>query len=81
MGVIPGAEIEVVRIAPLGDPVEYKIKGYRLSLRRNEAAHVVVESLPCTDSPEQRDGECRAAAPLHRPGWLNGLLNRNGHGR
>ena len=37
MGVVPGAEIEVVRIAPLGDPVEYRVRGYRLSLRRSEA--------------------------------------------
>jgi Fe2+ transport system protein FeoA len=43
MGVVPGAEIEVERIAPLGDPIEIKIKGYHLSLRKEEAAGVYVE--------------------------------------
>lgn len=63
MGVVPGAEVEVVRVAPLGDPVEYMIKGYRLSLRRSEAARVAVESLPCANCPERR--HCRR----RRRGW------------
>ena len=37
MGVVAGTEIETVRAAPLGDPVEYKLKGYCLSLRKAEA--------------------------------------------
>lgn len=43
MGVVPLTEIEVERIAPLGDPIEIKIKGYHLSLRKEEAAQVHVE--------------------------------------
>ncbi|MEA3328579.1 MAG: FeoA family protein [Candidatus Omnitrophota bacterium] len=43
MGVIPGSEIEMQRAAPLGDPIEVKIKGYHLSLRKNEAANIYVE--------------------------------------
>lgn len=43
MGVIPGTEVEVERAAPLGDPIEIKIKGYHLSLRRGEAADIYVE--------------------------------------
>jgi len=38
MGCIPGEEIEVVRIAPLGDPMAIMVAGYQLSLRREEAA-------------------------------------------
>ena len=45
MGVIPGSEIEMQRVAPLGDPVEVKIKGYCLSLRKNEAANIYVEPI------------------------------------
>lgn len=37
MGVTPGEKIEIVRYAPLGDPIEIKIRGYLLSLRREEA--------------------------------------------
>ena len=44
MGVVKGAEIEVVRVAPLGDPVEFLIKGYNLSLRKSEAKNVQVEA-------------------------------------
>lgn len=45
MGVVPGAIVEVERVAPLGDPIEIKIKGYHLSLRKDEASHVHVEAL------------------------------------
>lgn len=37
MGVYPGVEVETLRSAPLGDPTEYRVKGYCLSLRRAEA--------------------------------------------
>ncbi|MDV7144467.1 FeoA family protein [Tropicimonas sp. TH_r6] len=37
MGVIPGAEFHVLRVAPLGDPVEIELKGFALSLRKGEA--------------------------------------------
>jgi Fe2+ transport system protein FeoA len=43
MGIVKGTEIEVVRSAPLGDPVEFLLKGYNLTLRRNEAENVFVE--------------------------------------
>jgi ferrous iron transport protein A len=43
MGVVRGAEIEVVRLAPLGDPMEVLIKGYNLTLRREEAAKIHVQ--------------------------------------
>jgi len=42
MGMVPGAGVEVIRAAPLGDPVEYRVKGYCLSLRRAEAGLVEV---------------------------------------
>ena len=43
MGLVPGAEIEMERYAPLGDPVEIKLKGYHLSLRKEEAENIVIE--------------------------------------
>lgn len=45
MGLTKGAIIEVERIAPLGDPLDVKVRGYRLSLRKEEAANIVVERL------------------------------------
>ena len=43
MGLVPGADIEVVRVAPMGDPIEYCVKGYHLSLRGHEAKNILVE--------------------------------------
>ncbi len=42
MGFVPGTRVELVKVAPLGDPLELRIRGYHLSLRRAEAAHVRV---------------------------------------
>lgn len=49
MGLIRGSEIQVVRYAPLGDPMQITLLGYNLSLRRAEAARVEVqvEVEPC----------------------------------
>ncbi len=46
MGVIPGAELEVVQYAPLGDPVELRLHGYELTLRLDDAGKIDVEPLP-----------------------------------
>lgn len=45
MGVTPGAVVEVERVAPLGDPVDIKVKGYHLSLRKDEAGGIDIELL------------------------------------
>ena len=45
MGLTDGTEIELVGFAPLGDPIEFLIRGYRLSLRKAEAARVTIEVL------------------------------------
>jgi ferrous iron transport protein A len=42
MGLLEGEEVEVIGIAPLGDPLEIRLRDYRLSLRRREAARVQV---------------------------------------
>ncbi len=42
MGATPGSELRLIRWAPLGDPAECQIRGYKLSLRRSEAAMITV---------------------------------------
>ncbi len=42
MGLVPGTRIMVVKRAPLGDPLELRVRGYHVSLRRAEAATVLV---------------------------------------
>jgi ferrous iron transport protein A len=44
MGVTPGVEIRRLGEAPLGDPLEFELRGYRLSLRKSEAQHIELES-------------------------------------
>lgn len=43
MGIVPGATIKVEKFAPLGDPMEIKVKGFNLSLRKMEADTIQVE--------------------------------------
>jgi len=43
MGMVRGETVYVERVAPLGDPVEYAVKGAHLSLRRRDAANIIVE--------------------------------------
>ena len=43
MGMVSGSDVEMERVAPLGDPIEIKVKGYNLSLRKQEAASIQVE--------------------------------------
>jgi ferrous iron transport protein A len=45
MGFVRGAEVKIGRVAPLGDPVEIKIKGYSISLRKKEAQNIEIEIL------------------------------------
>lgn len=45
MGLTPGVEVAVVGQAPLGDPLELEVRGYRLSIRKSEAARVEIEPL------------------------------------
>ena len=45
MGMLPGAVVEVVRLAPLGDPIDLKVRGYHLSIRKHEADMIRVEKV------------------------------------
>jgi Fe2+ transport system protein FeoA len=45
MGLVSGETILVERVAPLGDPVEFLVKGYHLSLRRDDAQYIEVQTL------------------------------------
>ena len=45
MGVIPGAEITLIKFAPMGDPVEFQVHGYELTLRMDDAAKIAVEPI------------------------------------
>lgn len=42
MGLLVGTSVELIRFAPLGDPVEIRVRGYNLTLRRHEAEQILV---------------------------------------
>jgi ferrous iron transport protein A len=46
MGFIPGAFVRVIKGAPLGNPIEYCVGGTHVTLRKQEAAHILVERVP-----------------------------------
>lgn len=43
MGIVPGSTVKVEKFAPLGDPMEIKVKGFNLSLRKTEAEMIQIE--------------------------------------
>jgi ferrous iron transport protein A len=43
MGITKGTQIEVRKVAPLGDPIEVKVRGYELSVRKADAENIIVE--------------------------------------
>ncbi len=45
MGFCNGATVEVIRRAPLGDPIEFRLRGYHLSLRSDQASHVLINAV------------------------------------
>ena len=45
MGLTPGVQVKVVRTAPLGDPIEIELRGYLLSLRKDEADALEIEGI------------------------------------
>ena len=44
MGLVTGETIKVERVAPFGDPIDFIVKGYHLSLRKSEASQILVEA-------------------------------------
>ncbi len=45
MGVVPGVSVRVIKSAPFGDPLEIRVRGYHLAMRKNEAAAIEVNEI------------------------------------
>ncbi len=69
MGVIPGAEITLVKFAPMGDPAEFRLHGYELTLRLADAAHI--EVIPAEQAPHVEESAAFAPLTVH-PGLGEG---------
>ncbi len=60
MGVIPGAEVTLVKYAPMGDPMELRIHGYELTLRLADAQQIEVQAAAGREEEKGRGGQERA---------------------
>ena len=65
MGVIPGAELTVIKLAPMGDPMELRIHGYELTLRLADAEKITVAP---ADAPVHREPDARRPRESDHPG-------------
>ena len=63
MGIIPGAELTVTKLAPMGDPMELRIRGYELTLRLADAERIIIEPVKLAEAePVSRE---RRKKPFH----------------
>lgn len=63
MGIIPGADVTMVKHAPMGDPVELRVHSYELTLRLADAEKIEVENVRSPDAVSERARGCAAAIP------------------
>ena len=78
MGVIPGAEAEFIKLAPMGDPMELRLHGYELTLRLSDAEKIGVE--PLEGSPQQPDSPLRGRRTAHPGLGEEGKFHPKGSG-
>ena len=72
MGLIPGAQVKLVKYAPLGDPMELRINGYALTLRLADAAKITVAQTDGLEEPQASiadDTSVRSVNPVAHPGF------------
>ena len=72
MGVIPGAEVTLMKYAPMGDPMELRIHGYELTLRLADAAQIEIEPLETAESPAESPKDEKPHKKSHHPGLGEG---------
>ncbi len=79
MGIIPGAAIQFIKTAPMGDPMEFRLNGYTLTLRSDDAGEIIVSELPDSELPSLCRGldERLTGAGLSHPGLGEDGIHHN----
>lgn len=78
MGVIPGAEVTVVKFAPMGDPMELQIHGYELTLRLADAEEIIIDKI---DARKNSHDRVKRIVPSAHPGLgEDGIYHKKGDG-
>lgn len=70
MGLIPGAEVKMIKLAPMGDPMELQIHGYELTLRLEDAKNIEIDSVKSTENVDK--ARLRAVDRAKHPGLGEG---------
>ena len=78
MGVIPGAEVTVVKLAPMGDPMQLQIHGYELTLRLADAAKIEIE--PISERSKKHNGTKKKKEAYHPGLGEEGKFHAKGEG-
>ena len=80
MGLVPGIDVKVVAIAPFGDPLQIEVRGGQWSIRRGEAARIVVEpaksAVTKPDTTSSRGGSSADGRPGEPTGGSGSALTR-----
>ena len=80
MGIIPGAKVRMIRPAPMGDPLEFRIHDYELTLRAEDAGRITVKPAKDTDNAERFISAFHEVTVIEHPGlgeegqYLHSLL-------
>ena len=78
MGVIPGAEITLIKYAPMGDPAEYRLHGYELTLRLDDAKNIDITPIEKASSPQKNKDRIKREHPgLGEDGRFHEKENEN----
>ena len=80
MGVIPGAEVTLMKLAPMGDPMELRIHGYELTLRLDDAAKIDVEDVHQA-APEEEPQNPRRSSAKHPGLGQSGIYHTKADGQ
>ena len=72
MGVIPGTEIKLMKLAPMGDPMEFRIHGYELTLRLADAEKIEIEKIKDVHREQTAEKHARSTEKSHHPGLGEG---------
>ncbi len=78
MGVIPGAEITLIKLAPMGDPMELRIHGYELTLRLDDAAKIEVHEIPASNGKDAAVSSKKKKGKMSHPGFGENKKGKKG---
>lgn len=65
MGLTPGTEVTLVKLAPMGDPLEIRVRGYELTLRKDDATHIEIDHIHQAHEPQKTESRMKAVEHPH----------------